>query len=97
MRLEWDEWKNQENIRKHSYDFNDAQQIFDSPVLSLLDTREDYGEDRYIGLGLLGVRVVVFVYTEPADDIRRIISLRKATTQERARYEQHLADELGDN
>jgi len=30
-----------------------ASEVFDSPVLIALDTRQDYGEDRWIGLGLL--------------------------------------------
>ena len=64
-------------------------------MLVLLDDRKDYGEDRWIGIGLLRSRFVVVVYTERDEDTIRIISLRKALSHERARYEQALRDELG--
>lgn len=46
MQYEWDEVKNQINIEKHGIDFADAVDIFNHPMLELLDEREDYGEDR---------------------------------------------------
>ncbi len=57
-----------------------------------LDERENYGEDRYIGIGLLQGRVVVIIYTEPDEETIRIISLRKALSYERRYYEQYLKD-----
>nr|WP_309245595.1 BrnT family toxin [Desmonostoc muscorum] len=62
--------------------------VFNLRMLVYLDDREDYGEDRYMGIGLLDGRVVVVVYTEPDEEILRIISLRKALSHERKRYEQ---------
>jgi len=53
MEFEWDEKKNLENIRKHGLDFTDARQVFQNPVLVKLDDREDYGEDRWIGIGTM--------------------------------------------
>jgi uncharacterized DUF497 family protein len=47
VNFEWDEDKNQENIRKHGFDFADAWEIFEAPMLTALDTREDYGEERW--------------------------------------------------
>jgi len=64
-------------------------------MLVALDDREDYGEDRWIGIGMLRGRVVVVVFTERSEDTIRIISLRKALSYERKRYEQALRDELG--
>ena len=58
-----------------------------------LDERSDYGEDRSIGTGLLDGRIVV-VYTEPDQGTVRIISLRKALSHERKRYEQYLKNRL---
>ncbi|MEH1816536.1 MAG: BrnT family toxin [Nostoc sp.] len=49
---------------------------------------EDYGEDRYLGIGLLDGRIVVVIYTEPGEKMVRIISLRKALSHERKSYEQ---------
>lgn len=95
MNFEWDERKNEANITKHGLDFTDAPRIFRMPLRVALDDREDYEEDRWIGLGLLDGRVVVVVYTELDENTVRIISLRKALPQERKRYEQYLKDELG--
>lgn len=87
-RFEWDARKNDENIRKHGFDFEDAREIFDSPMLVRPDTREDYGEDRWIGIGTILGRTVVVVFTERDDaEAIRIISLRKATRNEREDYE----------
>jgi uncharacterized protein len=58
-----------------------------------LDDREDYGEERCIGIGLLA-GVVVVIYTEPSDDIIRIISLRKALSHERKKYEKYIKNRL---
>ncbi len=95
MNFEWDEDKNQENIRKHGFDFADAWEIFEAPMRTALDTREDYGEGRWNGIGLLGNRIVVLVFTERGEDTIRIISLRKALKHERKRFEEALRDGLG--
>jgi hypothetical protein len=59
------------------------------------DDREDYGEDRWIGIGLLRGRIVVVVYTESEDETVRIISLRKALSHERRDFEEELRNRLG--
>ncbi len=51
MRFEWDEAKNRVNIQKHGIDFADVEDMFNHPMLTLVDDREDYGEERWIGLG----------------------------------------------
>ena len=95
MNFEWDERKNASNLAKHGFDFADAPSVFDLPMVVDLDLRENYGEDRWIGIGLLNGRVVAIVYTEPNEQIIRIISLRKALSHERKRYEQYLKNRLG--
>ena len=88
MRIEWDANKNRENIRKHGIDFNDVEDIFNHPMLTAPDDREDYGEERWIGIGWIQGLVGVVVYTERIGDVIRIISARKATKHEVRRYEQ---------
>jgi len=51
MVFEWDEAKNRANIRKHGFDFADAEEMFRGFLLVRPDTREDYGEERWIGSG----------------------------------------------
>ncbi|MEW6366873.1 MAG: BrnT family toxin [Acidobacteriota bacterium] len=96
MRFEWDQAKNEQNIEKHGLDFADAPEAFRGPLLVGLDTREDYGEDRWIGIGTLQRRpiVVVLVFTERAPDIIRVIPLRKATRDEKERYEEAVKNGL---
>ncbi len=86
MQFEWDEQKNADNILKHGIDFTDIPPVFDSPMLIDLDNRQEYGEDRSIGIGLLKNFVVVVVFTEREHDTIRIISARKANKYERKRY-----------
>ncbi len=90
MQFEWDEAKNQINIDKHGIDFVDVVDIFNHPMLTLLDEREDYGEDRWIGVGWIKSLIGVVVYTERFDDVIRIISARKATKNEVRRYEKSI-------
>ena len=97
MRFEWDDEKNKSNIRKHGFDFADAWEIFQAPMLLRLDDREDYGEDRWIGIGTLRGRIVAIVFAELEADIVRMISLRKALKHERIKYEQAITDGLGTN
>ena len=91
MRFEWDETKNRTNIRKYGFDFTDAWKIFEFPVLTDLDDRYDYREGRWTAIGVLGSRIVVIVYTEPAQDTVRIISLRKALQYEQEIYKQTIS------
>jgi uncharacterized DUF497 family protein len=73
VEFEWDEDKNRENIRKHGLDFADAWQVFDAPMLTEIDNREDYGEERFVGIGFLKNFIVVLVFTESEKDTIRVI------------------------
>jgi len=95
MRFEWDAEKNKANIHKHRIDFDDVPPVFDGPMYVALDTRKEYGEDRWIGIGLLGQAIVVVVFLEKANDTIRIISARKAEKHEREKFKKELADRLG--
>jgi uncharacterized protein len=92
VELEWDEQKNRENIRKHGLDLSDAGEIFQAPLVIDLDLRTDYGEDRWIVIGLLGSRTVVVTFTLRGAQTMRIISLRKASRHERKRFEEEIGD-----
>ncbi|HEY2762146.1 MAG TPA: BrnT family toxin [Pirellulales bacterium] len=91
MRFEWDEHKNEENLRKHKINFADVPAIFAAPMLVRLDDRKEYGEERWVGIGYLSVTVAVVVWVERRDDVTRIISARKANRKERERYERFLS------
>lgn len=89
MRFEWDEAKNAANIRKHGIDFKDAVDIFSHPMLTAIDGRFVYDEERRVAIGLVRQIIGVVVYTERCGDVIRIISARKATKREVRLYEQN--------
>lgn len=96
MNFEWDEAKRRDNLRKHGIDFIDVSGIFNGPMLTRLDTREDYDEDRWIGFGYVQNRVLVVCYVEQIQDkVIRIISARKALNHERKLFEKEIANRLG--
>lgn len=81
----WDEAKRRLNLRKHGIDFADVGKIFRGVTFTAEDTREDYGEQRFLTLGLLEDQVVSIAHTEQGEEIR-IISIRKATKHEARFY-----------
>jgi uncharacterized protein len=86
MSFQCDEAKNARNIEKHGIDFATAKDIFRHPTLEWPDTRPDYGEDRFIAIGIAHGLVMV-VYTWRGDDTR-LISARRAHEKERQQYRQ---------
>jgi uncharacterized DUF497 family protein len=87
----WEDAKNRANRERHGLAFEDVWLVFESPTVTFVDDRRDYGEIRYVTLGLLAGRVVVVVHT-PRGDTTRIISMRKANEREKAIYRQRLAE-----
>ena len=86
MRFEWDLDKADRNVFSHGIAFEDATRIFDGPTLEAADTRQDYGEERFIAIGVMfGIEIVV-VCVSRGEDLIRLISARKATRYERQAY-----------
>lgn len=88
MQFEWDDNKEKINLSKHGIDFSTAALVFqDENRIEFYDEAHSKDEDRYITIGQInGVAIIVMVvYTERGDTIR-LISARKATSQERRRY-----------
>ncbi len=75
------------NQKKHGVSLAFGGRILEDPhALVALDLRFDYGEDRLVALGMVEGAVWVCVYVEVCDDQARIISVRKATRDERNDY-----------
>jgi uncharacterized protein len=84
--FEWDEAKAAENYAKHGVSFETATKVFRDPFgVERLDDREDYGEERFVLIGVAEEIVLTIVYTERNDRIR-IISARRATRREQDDY-----------
>ena len=63
--------------------------VFHAPMITFVDDRFDYGEERLITLGVLAGRVVVIAHA-PRGERTRIISMRKANRRERKIYQKRL-------
>jgi len=88
MNFTWHEEKRKSNLSKHGLDFTQAHKVFDGMTFTFEDNRFDYGEQRFISIGLLN-DVVVIVHTETSEEIR-IISMRRANKNEQELYFKNL-------
>jgi uncharacterized protein len=89
MLIEFDPDKRAATLEHRGLDMADAGKVFEGPCLTFPDLRQDYGEERFIALGLLLDRMVVLVWTSRGD-VRRIISMRKANEREQNLYKNRL-------
>ena len=79
--------KAETNLQTHGVSFELATTVFKDPfAVELRDDREDYGEERFVVVGMAEGDVLLFVaYTEREERVR-IISARRATTHEQDEY-----------
>ncbi|HEY7231382.1 MAG TPA: BrnT family toxin [Pseudolabrys sp.] len=87
MAYEWDAAKAAANRRKHGVSFNAVLDFDWAKALVVADDRADYGESRWLALGMIGERLHSLVFTIRVTRIR-VISLRKAGRKERSLYEE---------
>ncbi len=85
MQIEFDPAKDAANRLKHGIPLAFGAQVIEAAVKILADTRLDYGEQRFIAFGHVGVRLYVCVFTMRGE-VARIISVRKAGYRERIRH-----------
>lgn len=86
MEIVWDPFKARSNLAKHGIEFRDAAAIFEGPLIQFPDRRRDYREDRYRAIGSTGADVLTVVFVRRDASIR-LISARRASNEERMRYE----------
>jgi uncharacterized DUF497 family protein len=85
--ITFDEAKRQANIEKHGLDLADAEMVYYSPSkVTFVSPRND--ENRKLDLAMVKLHGVVLAlaYVERGEEIR-VISLRRASRQERRLYE----------
>jgi hypothetical protein len=86
MDFEWDSAKADANEAKHGVPFELARRVFDdSRCVVLEDTRQNYGEERFVALGIIDDRIYTVAFTWRGETCR-IISARKANGREIRRY-----------
>ena len=87
MRFEWDPVKAARTKSRRGISFEEAESVFLDPyALSRFDAEHSDAEDRYIRIGRIAAGVITVVYTDRRENIRRIISVRKATRKEQEAY-----------
>jgi uncharacterized DUF497 family protein len=90
LNFEWNVSKSASNIQKHGISFDEARTVFyDERARLISDPDHSENEDRFILLGFsssLRILVVCHCYRSEGNIIR-IISARKATTQETKAYD----------
>lgn len=89
MPITFDIAKRDKTLAERGIDFMDAALVFEGRHFTLADDRREYGEARFVTVGLLHERMVVMVWT-PRGEARRIISMRKANEREQDRYRHRL-------
>ena len=85
MRIEFDAAKRAATLEARGLDMARAEEVLAGATLTVEDDRKDYGEHRFITIGLLNGTMVVLVWT-PRNGAYRIISMRKANERERRIY-----------
>lgn len=86
MRFEWDAKKAAANLKKHHVSFEEAQTAFDDELGAYYP--DTLHEARFILIGYSKARRLLYVvHAEVTVSTIRIISARKATKHEKARYE----------
>ena len=84
---EWDEKKRAENLRKHGYDFADADTVYENPNKFTFSTKRR-GEARSQDVALVEISglILTLVYVIRGYNVR-IISFRMASRKERRAYD----------
>jgi uncharacterized DUF497 family protein len=93
LTFSWDDKKERGNMQRHGVSFDEAVTVFaDENARLKHDPAHSQREDRFILLGFsakLRILVVVHAYQQDEREIR-IISVRKATRNERKQYGEFL-------
>ena len=86
LEFEWDERKNDINIKKHKISFEDAALVFSDPNrFEIYDGIHSLTEKRWIVIGLAGFKMYRVTFTERNNRIR-LITARKADKDEIKEY-----------
>ena len=87
MTISFDPAKNERNVADRGLPFTLVAQLEWSGAVIKEDVRQNYGERRYLALGMIEGRLHAVVFTPRAGTVH-VISLRKANQREVQIYEQ---------
>ena len=101
MEIEWDQAKEDYNIREHGFEFSFAKIVFDSAFPIEVYDRFENGEHRYHTFGVIGQSVLLVVHSYPDEDeegyptVIRVFGIRRATPEEKRNYERERTRSYG--
>ena len=87
MEISYDSVKSDRNLTDRGLPFTLLKQMEWSGAVIKEDVRKNYGERRYLALGMIGDRLHAVVFTPRADKVH-VMSLRKANQREMKNYGQ---------
>ena len=87
VEISFDPAKSVRNVTDRGLPFTLVAQMEWSGAVIKEDVRKNYGERRYLALGMIGDRLHAVVFTPRADKVH-VISLRKANQREMKNYGQ---------
>jgi len=87
MKITWDDRKAEANLKKHGVSFDEATTVIMGPHFYNLNDHPSGHRFEYLGYSVFN-RVLYVVTVEEKDDEIRILSARKATPNERRKYEE---------
>jgi uncharacterized DUF497 family protein len=90
LEFEWDERKRLEVLSERGVDVLYAALIFEGDVLTRIDDRRNYGETRFISLGMVDDECFVVVHTERTG-VMRLITAWKGGRDDRSEYQARIA------
>ncbi len=90
LEFEWNDAKAEVNLLNHGVSFQLAKTVFkDVFAIERLDDREDYGEKRFVIIGMAAGGNLLFVAYTAREGSIRIISARRVTQHEPDDYYRH--------
>lgn len=87
VRCVWDGDKARRNARNHGSHVEEAATVFSDPMALIIEAESRPENARIIGESL-AARILLVVFIERERDVVRLTSARRATRQERRRYEE---------
>ena len=94
VKYQWDPDKEARNREKHGVGFDEVRELFegDADYIEIFDEGHSAVEERFISIGPIQRGIVLVVWTEPGEDMIRIISARLATRRERELFHRHMEE-----
>jgi uncharacterized DUF497 family protein len=85
MAITFDPQKAAWTLAERKLRFEDARTVFEGIYYTFEDTRQEYGERRFVSVGRLDGRMVVIGWTPRGKD-RHVFTMRKANDREQNKY-----------